>query len=225
MVRGRGFTATQIFPRWRSLILDARVLAALIVAAVSTFAFHAFGTEISGEPPTFADVGTAILAFAGITFGGCVAAATLAIALPSGRTLSILAINGSDQVDRKLQYIEGRLATVDAKTGVPVGTEAFDASFHSRYMDLVFVFVFSAIVQLTLSALASAAILILGGLTVFGKAAPLESTIGLFVLLAATSYSISQLVACLRALFDVGLIRDSSIRGASVEQNLGDLEP
>lgn len=219
------FFTREIWPRRDQLFFDGGAAASILLAGIATFSLNRWGHLWAVTIPTFGDLATGLIAFSAITFGGCVAGATLAVALPSGRTLSVLAINGDDGPPRRLLAKGKKLVAVNATDDSPVKPEDFPKRFRSRYKDLVFLFVYSAYVQLALLGVALCILLVHGDQPLYGCGCSWWLASSLASLLAIALYSLSALLSCLKALFNLGEIRDSSIRGSAVEGTSTEFEP
>jgi hypothetical protein len=214
----KGFWSREIWPRRDQIFFHRNVLFSLLLSGCLTFALSRWGAMVAVEVPSFSTVATATIAYGAVTFGACLAGATLAVALPAGRMLATMTLNSAQPGTRpvRLRYEDGNLrAEFDDDAG-PVAAVDFSKDFRSRYLDLVFLFVYSAIVQLILIVLGSTVIVLLGATPIFACACDLRSSIALAVLTFVTLYSLAQLLACLRAIYQIAAIRDAYVRTSAL---------
>jgi hypothetical protein len=213
--RRRGFWAREIWPRRNALFWHRNVLYSVLLSAAITFVTNRWSADIALVPPTFEVVTTALVAFAALTFGGCIAGATLAIALPGDRLLATLVLNNLEVAGIKVRLSEqdGSLVPEFSEQGAP----RYLDGFKSNYANLVFTFIYSAFVQLFLSAVSIVTALIVGDRRLFGCGCDWVSTVLMFSLLLTAFYSFLQLAACLRALYSIASLRDKYLRADLVK--------
>ena len=214
----RGFWSRHFWPRGKEVLLHRNVAFAVLGASVMTLLITFFGSDLGTSKLTYSTVSTAMLAFAALSFGGCVTGATVAIALPNDRLLTTMAVNGTGHPRVR---VEPGLAPVNAvgDNDEKVSAEDYPKDFRSYYADLEFTFIYSGVVQLVL-ALASVMILVLLGeqtiaaectCDVWRKAAN-------FSMAAVFIYSLLQLMATLSALLSIANSRDRYARAALGKQ-------
>jgi hypothetical protein len=225
MASANSFFAREVWPRRLKILSDRRALIWLIVALLAPLGLDAWGQMIIRTAPTFVSVGTALVAYAGITFAACIACATVSVSLPSGRMLAILAINADGRPPRKLDYSRKRLVAFNTADGSRVDPADIEVGFRSIYKDLIFQFVYSSYVQLILAGIGLLEIVGFGDAPIYSPEFPVASTIATAFLTFFTVYSLTQLISSLKALFNVGEIRDASLRGAAIEGTLNEFEP
>lgn len=171
-----------------------------------------WGSNLGAAELTFSSVSTALLAFAALSFGGCVTGATVAIALPNDRLLTTMAVNGSGRSAVRVSVVDGALAAID-EDGQRVTSGDYAKDFRSYYSDLVFTFIYSGVIQLIL-ALASVVVLVLLGDQTVAAASGCDwwRRISTFTLATVFIYSLLQLMASLSALLSIANSRDRYAR-------------
>lgn len=214
----RGFWSREVWPRRDQIFFHRYVLISLLGSGVLTFTMNRWGTFIAVEVPSFAEASTALIAYGAVTFGACVTGATLSVALPSGRMLSTMTLNSSDPGTRaiRIDVAGARAKAVFKDDQAEVSASDFASEFRSRYLDLVFLFTYSAMIQLFVIGVGLAAIGLFGDAALFGCGCDARSSIAFTIIAFFAMYSVAQLMACLRAIYQIATIRDAFIRAASL---------
>ena len=171
-----------------------------------------FGANLGVSQLTYSDVSSALVAFAALSFGGCVTGATVAIALPNDRLLMSMAINGSGHPVSRVSEKRGRLRA-KRSDGTSAKPSDYAQDFRSYYADLVFTFIYAGFIQLLL-ALCSVLVLLATGDQVMSSSCNCSWWRNAATLLLSTVfiYSVLQLMSSLSALLGIANNRDKYAR-------------
>ncbi|NTW41107.1 MAG: hypothetical protein HGA44_14740 [Cellulomonadaceae bacterium] len=162
---------------------------------------------------TFGEVCGAMLAFAALAFGASIAGAVAALALPPDRLLATMVLNDAEDPKYIVELDEGVLVPIAMATDASAGPTIDGAERRSLYADLMFVFVYSANVQVALAFASLLMFLLIGGSPLAPDRRSVGQLAALAVLVTAAVYSFLQMAAVIRALSSVARRRDSFFRG------------
>lgn len=204
----RGWVA----PRWRRVLIHPNFMSSLVVGVGSAWLAPQLPELPGVASVTFGEVCAAMLAFAALAFAASVAGVVGVLAIPRGRLLASMVLNPMGSAFYQVSA-DGERLRVE-----PVGDEGVDRSAigsrtaPSLYEELVFVFVYSASVQLLLAVGSLGIFLLLGGSPIDPDVRYLGQSIGLAVLVGLALYSFLQMAAVMRALASIGKQQDSYFR-------------
>lgn len=208
----RGFWKRHLWPRRHEVFFHRHVAYSVLGGAALALVLTFWGSSLGASKLTFSTVSTALLAFAALSFGGCVTGATVAIALPNDRLLTTMAVNGRGQRPVRVTAV-GDAVRAEHRDGVPARSSEYPKDFRSYYADLVFTFIFAGVIQLVL-ALTSVLVLVLLGDQTVAAACSCDwwRKASNFSLGAIFIYSLLQLMSSLSALLSIANSRDKYAR-------------
>ena len=164
----------QVWPRRRGAFLNRRTAAATLAAIALSLLLTARSSTVPLASLHIDALASAGLAYAALAFGACITGSVLVLTLPSTRQISEWA------------------------------TTAKQGNAHSRLSDLLFVFTFSAMLQLAVAMTCGFAFLLGGGGLVWPDN-PRPTHVLLFALSTfVVLFSVQQLVAVVRTISTVG---------------------
>lgn len=189
-----------------------------MIASLATLASTYFGIFLGLDKVNFSTVSGALTAFAGLSFGGCITSATVAIALPNDRLLATMSLNSMDKATSGITVAKTDAGLVAKdRSGKTPDKSLFDSTFRSHYVELIFTFVYTAYVQLLLAVISVVVLLLQGSQPLAQESCNFGTRISLFVLVATFVYSLLQLIASLETLVSIGKIRDIYARSDLID--------
>lgn len=215
----KGLVRRQVFPRLGEVLRHPNFVVSVSVG-IATF-IVTWLADLSAPYPViaFKDLTGATLTFAGISFGGAVAGATLALSLPASTLFYNMVLNSTRGGGTRRQWTGDSIAIAGPQGVHEHKAHEFEPSFISLYSELIFVFLLTAFAQLALAVSSVGCLVMLGNSQVNPPEGWLPRA-ALAVLLMTFTYAVLQMYATLKAVFNVAELRDKYERNNLVQRSL-----
>lgn len=181
------FTRREVAPRWAEIVLRAPFLVGITSAITATVWSVVGPVDAPWEQATYRDLAGATLTFSGISFGAAMTCVAVTLAWPRDSLLE---------------------AMVSTTTQAPSAR----AAARSTYKDLMFVFLWTAYVQLGWAIVSALCLTFMSNAPLVPNSFHMGATIGLSLIVFFSLFGLLQLAAALRALSSLVRLRDKYLR-------------
>lgn len=217
-----GLLNSAVKPRWRKIILHRNALWSLGAALAVWGAFGNVRLPAIAPSVKVLDATGPVLTFTAMGFAVSVTALALILALPLNRAVALMLVNTETDEPVQISEVDGKLMASDPKTNKPLQSIPTQTST-TGYLNLVFVFVWTAVANVWASLVAILAAVVVGNELLLSSESPVTHAI-VAILSGSLTYASLQMFAALLTIFEVaeffqGLSRHQLQVNASTQSN------
>lgn len=223
------FFKNAVKPRLRKILTHRNSAVSFLVAFAVWIAFGQIRLPSTTPSISVLDAAGPILTFTAMGFAVAVTALALILALPLNRAVALMLVNTENDEVVQVIEVDGLLMAANPKTNVRL-TAIRTAPETSGYLNLVFVFVWTAVANVVASLTAIAAAVIVGNDLLLSSDAPVTHLI-ISVVAGTLTYATLQMFTALSTVFEVAEIFQAfsrrqlevnALKGSAVVRREGD---
>jgi len=196
-----GLLQSAVRPRWREIVFHRNALCSLAISLTIWVAFGNVRLPALAPSVKILDATGPVLTFTAMGFAVSVTALALILALPLNRAVALMLVNTDSDEPVQISERGGKLMASDPKTNevfraIPTQTST------TGYLNLVFVFVWTAVANVCASLVAIFAAVMVGNELLLSSESPAAHLI-VAVLAGSLAYAALQMFSALLTIFEV----------------------
>lgn len=203
-------------PRAWAIVKHRNLWITISIALICLILLQSLDLPPLSPPVTATDLMTPLIGFTSIGFTVSITATALVIALPSSRTVSLMVVNGINNKRTQIRYEDNIPIAVDRKTEERSTEHIQTKNDRSGFMDLIFVFLWTAVCSASTS-LAAIFWIVASGKNEILSAPTLASDAITCTILAMTVYTALQILVALKTVYSVAFAFQTAIEAEIIE--------